>query len=172
MVSEPMKLKAITESEVEVDIRVAAARVSAVVDGRKYELEFNRTTETGCVLRHEGRVFDCRIDGPVESGAPLIVTVARHRHALTLIDPKRLRSALAAGAHGEGAARISAPMPGKVVRVLVAPGQKVSAGDGILVVEAMKMQNEMKSPKNGIVTTVTVKVGVTVNGGDLLAVIE
>jgi biotin carboxyl carrier protein len=63
-------------------------------------------------------------------------------------------------------------MPGKVVRVLVAAGAPVAAGDGVLVVEAMKMQNEMKSPKAGIVLAVNVQAGDTVNRGDVLAVIE
>ena len=93
-------------------------------------------------------------------------------HAVTLIDPKRLRSAAAFGADGDAAAHIIALMPGKVVRVLVEPGQQVEAGGGIAVVEAMKMQNEMKSPKSGTVVRITVEVGVTVNGGDLLAVVE
>ena len=63
-------------------------------------------------------------------------------------------------------------MPGKVVRVMVEAGAEVEAGDGIVVVEAMKMQNEMKSPRAGKVLTVNVEVGTTVNGGDVLAVIE
>jgi biotin carboxyl carrier protein len=63
-------------------------------------------------------------------------------------------------------------MPGKVVRVMVEAGAEVAAGDGIVVVEAMKMQNEMKSPRAGKVLTVNVEVGTTVNGGDVLAVIE
>jgi biotin carboxyl carrier protein len=63
-------------------------------------------------------------------------------------------------------------MPGKIVRVLTAAGTEVEAGAGIVVVEAMKMQNEMKSPKAGRVAAVHVKEGATVNGGDVLAVIE
>ena len=63
-------------------------------------------------------------------------------------------------------------MPGKVVRVLVEVGSQVKAGDGIIVVEAMKMQNEMKSPKAGTVIAVNVQTGATVNGGEVLAAIE
>src|SRR3954469_24521672 len=124
------------------------------------------------LMRHNGAVFDCRVDGRLESGATVDVVVGAYRHAITLIDPKRLRSASGAGGHGEGSARMIAPMPGKVVRVLVEAGQEVAAGDGIVVVEAMKMQNEMKSPKQGKVAALSVEVGATVNGGDLLAVIE
>jgi len=63
-------------------------------------------------------------------------------------------------------------MPGKVIRLLAAGGDEVEAGQGLLVVEAMKMQNEMKSPRAGKVLNVNVEVGTTVNGGDVLAVIE
>ena len=63
-------------------------------------------------------------------------------------------------------------MPGKVVRVLATPGMEVEAGDGILVVEAMKMQNELKSPKKGRLKRLTVVEGAAVNAGDVLAIVE
>ena len=168
-----MKLKAIISgADVEVEISAHGSQVSASVDGRKYELQLNESRDGNLLFVDEGRVFACRVDGRMESGSELEVTVGARRYAITLIDPKRLRSALGGGGHGEGSARIAAPMPGKVVRVLVAAGQQVAAGDGILVVEAMKMQNEMKSPKSGTVVSLNVSAGATVNGGDLLAVIE
>ena len=63
-------------------------------------------------------------------------------------------------------------MPGKLVRVLAAEGAAIKQGEGVLIVEAMKMQNEMKSPKDGIVKEIRVSEGTTVNAGDVLAVIE
>jgi biotin carboxyl carrier protein len=63
-------------------------------------------------------------------------------------------------------------MPGKVVRILVEAGSQVEAGQGVVVVEAMKMQNEMKAPRAGIVVSIAATEGMTVNSGDLLAVIE
>jgi len=168
-----MKLQAIiSENQSEVEISADGSHVSAVVDGRPYELQLNTAQNGNLLLLHEGRVFSCSVDGRLESGGQVDVTVGASRHAITLIDPKRLRSALAVGGPGEGTARITAPMPGKVVRVLVEAGQQVAAGDGVLVVEAMKMQNEMKSPKSGTVASLNVEAGATVNGGDLLAVIE
>ncbi|HZH33964.1 MAG TPA: biotin/lipoyl-containing protein, partial [Pyrinomonadaceae bacterium] len=89
-----------------------------------------------------------------------------------LSDPKRLRGAAALGEAADGIAQIVTMMPGKVVRVLVEAGAEVQKGDSILVVEAMKMQNEMKSPKDGVVKEVRVETGSTVNAGDVLAVIE
>lgn len=71
-----------------------------------------------------------------------------------------------------GAARIQSTMPGKVIRVLVAVGDKVSAGQGIVVVEAMKMQNEMKAPRAGTVKMLRAEPGGTIGAGDLIALIE
>ena len=63
-------------------------------------------------------------------------------------------------------------MPGKVVRILVEQGAEVKQGEGVIVVEAMKMQNEMKAPKDGIIKEIRVAEGATVNAGDILVVIE
>jgi pyruvate carboxylase subunit B len=63
-------------------------------------------------------------------------------------------------------------MPGKVVRVLVQAGEKVEAGQGLLVVEAMKMQNEIRSPKGGIVERLHVKEGQPVNAGEVLCIVS
>ena len=84
----------------------------------------------------------------------------------------RFRLEKAASARVDAPASILAPMPGKVVRVLVAVGDVVVAGQGIIVVEAMKMQNELKSPRDGRVTAVKTAVGESVNGGAVLALIE
>ena len=75
-----------------------------------------------------------------------------------------------AGAHGEQ--QVVAPMPGRVVRVLVAPGDAVDARQPVVVVEAMKMENELRSPKTGRVKEVTVAAGASVEAGRVLVVIE
>lgn len=168
-----MKLHAkVGDYEGYVDIRLEGSRVFATLDDRTYEIDLQRSVDNALLLVTAGRVFDCRVEGQIESGVPVDVSVGTQRFAVTLADPRRLRSATAAGALANGVARIVAPMPGKVVRVMVKAGAEVEAGDGIVVVEAMKMQNEMKSPRAGKVVTVSVEVGATVNGGDVLAVIE
>jgi biotin carboxyl carrier protein len=168
-----MKLHArVGDYQGDVDIRIEGSRVFAALDGRTYELDLQRSVDNGLLLVSAGRVFDCRVEGQIESGLPVDVSVGTRCYAVTIADPRRLRSAIAAGALAGGVARIMAPMPGKVVRVMVEAGAEVEAGDGILVVEAMKMQNEMKSPRAGKVVSVSVEVGATVNGGDVLAVIE
>jgi biotin carboxyl carrier protein len=86
-------------------------------------------------------------------------------------DPRALSSA-ARQAGLEGPQSITAPMPGKVVRILVNKGDAVERGQGLIVIEAMKMQNEMKSPKQGRVLSVSAIEGGTVAAGDVLATVE
>ena len=168
-----MKLHAnIAELEMKVEIRRHGERVLANVDGREYELDAHRSSSSLMLRTADGKVFDCRVEGMSSSGKSVDVFVGPRRYAVTLTDPKRLRGASSAGGHADGAARVVAPMPGKVARLLVEQGAQVEAGAGVIVVEAMKMQNEMKSPKSGVVTVLNVTVGATVNGGDVLAVIE
>jgi biotin carboxyl carrier protein len=168
-----MKLHAtINENQTDIQITDNGGRVSARVDGRRYELDVHQTGSNGYLLISNGQVFDCFVEEQPESGKQIDVVVGTRNYALTLTDPKRLSSATSASAHGGDTARIVAPMPGKVVRVLVQVGRQVAAGDGILVVEAMKMQNEMKSPRAGTVIALNAQTGATVNAGDLLAVVE
>ena len=168
-----MKLRAtIQEAELNVEIRPHDDDLFASVDGRDYQLKVFRSSSGLTFLADDGKVFECRVDGQPASGRAVNVFVGTKQFTVTLIDPKRLRGAAGAAAHADGAARIVAPMPGKVVRILVEPGASVEAGAGIVVVEAMKMQNEMKSPKAGTVAAIKVEIGATVNGGEVLAVIE
>ena len=88
-----------------------------------------------------------------------------------VIDPRSLRGRRTA-AEGSGPQTVAALMPGRVIRVLVEAGQKVEAGQGLVVVEAMKMQNEMKAPRAGRVVEVRAAAGATVAAGDILVVIE
>jgi biotin carboxyl carrier protein len=89
---------------------------------------------------------------------------------VVISDPgRRAREAFASA---EGPHEIVTMMPGRVVRVLVDSGERVEAGQGIVVVEAMKMENEIATPKAGTVTSLSVSPGDTVEGGSTLAVIE
>lgn len=88
-----------------------------------------------------------------------------------VFDPRSWRGRRHTGAEAEGRQQIVAPMPGKVVRLLVKEGDKVEAGQGLLVVEAMKMQNEIRSPKSGALERVQVAEGQAVNAGDVLCVV-
>jgi biotin carboxyl carrier protein len=87
-------------------------------------------------------------------------------------DPRSLRTRRAVGGAETGPQKLKAPMPGKIVRILVNENDEVKAGQGIVVMEAMKMQNEMKSPKDGRVQKILTAEGSIVNAGDTLAIIE
>ncbi len=168
-----MKLHAaIADYQTDIQIREDGGRVFAEIDGRRYELEVHESDQNGYVLISNGQVFNCRVEGRPDSGKEIDVIVGTTSYPIVLTDPKRLSGAAPASAHGDDAARIVAPMAGKVVRVMVEVGARVEVGDGIIVVEAMKMQNEMKSPKAGTVIALNIQTGATVNGGDVLAVIE
>jgi biotin carboxyl carrier protein len=156
------------------DVRREGARVEASVDGRRYELEA-RETEAGAflLLAAGGRVYECRANrATAGAGGTREVQIGDEVFQVKLIDPKRLRGARGAGVEASGRAQVTASMPGKVVRVLVEAGASVEAGDGLVVVEAMKMQNELKSPKSGTVVEVRAGAGATVNAGDVLVVVE
>jgi biotin carboxyl carrier protein len=116
----------------------------------------------------DGRSYDVRVEpGPERS----FVSVQGRRFAVEVEDPREPRGRIA-GPTGEGRQNVSAPMPGKIVRVLVAPGDAVEAGQGLVVVEAMKMQNEMKAPRAGRVVALSAREGGAVSAGEVLAIIE
>ena len=116
----------------------------------------------------DGRSFEAWIEA---SQGDWIVAIGGRRYEIGVIDPReRSRRSGAAGA--EGRQNIVAPMPGKVIRVLVATGDSVAPGQGLIVVEAMKMQNEMKAHKAGKVIAVAAREGATVAAGEVLATIE
>jgi biotin carboxyl carrier protein len=83
-----------------------------------------------------------------------------------------LRSRLRAGQPETGEQKLTASMPGKVVRVLAKPGDTVAAGQGVVVIEAMKMQNEVRAAKDGMVKTLLAREGANVNAGEVLAILE
>ena len=94
------------------------------------------------------------------------------RYATEVRDPRSIRGRKAGAAADDGPRKLMASMPGKVVRILVHENAEVEAGQGILVVEAMKMQNEIKSPKKGRLQKIVAAEGTTVNAGDVLAIVE
>jgi biotin carboxyl carrier protein len=101
-----------------------------------------------------------------------VIDIEGERFTVEVRDPRSLKGRRGSGAGTEGPKKITAPMPGKIVRIIAQAGTDVESGDGVLVIEAMKMQNELKSPKAGRVAKITVKEGDTVNPGDTLAVVE
>ena len=99
------------------------------------------------------------------------VTVNGVAFEVALRDPKQLRHQTGAGEDSDGPATVTAPMPGKLVRLIVAEGDSVKEGQGVAVVEAMKMQNELKAPRSGTVERLCVVEGQAVNAGECLLTI-
>jgi biotin carboxyl carrier protein len=128
---------------------LAAAQVSLLENGKNHEVYLHRA----------GDAFDC--------------LVANQRYRFTLLTEQKARRLAALGKEDQGGRReIKASMPGKVVDVLVAVGDKVEPKQGVLVIEAMKMENEIKTPGAGEVKEIAVKPGQAVEAGELLLVIE
>jgi biotin carboxyl carrier protein len=152
----------------EVEFKRDGEKISASVDGREYALEASEVEPNVYLLKHENQIFQLYVS-PTETTA---VTLGNHSFEIKISDPKRLRGAGAAAGNADGTVEIKTAMPGKVVRVLAEQGAEIKQGESVLVVEAMKMQNEMKSPKDGVVKEIRVAEGATVNAGDVLAVIE
>ena len=131
-------------------------------DGVEIEREFS--VEGTSVLLN-GRSYR------VSKGAGKEIWVNGRRIWMEVFDPRDLRPGQGATAN-QGRQEIAASMPGKVIRVLVAPGDAVEEGQGLVVVEAMKMQNEMKSPKAGRVAEVRARADARVGAGEILVVVE
>jgi len=160
-----------------------------IVDGKAHRLELNKVG-AGWSCRLDGQevhvdavlprrdVLSLLVDGHAyevkreQTGGDLHLWVGSTRYAVELRDPRSLRARKSGAQDEKGPRKIVALMPGRVVRVLAAEQAEVEAGQGIVVVEAMKMQNEIKSPKKGIVRKIAAAPGAAVNAGDVLAIVE
>jgi biotin carboxyl carrier protein len=116
----------------------------------------------------EGKSIEVRL---AQVGPGLRVEASGKEWEAQIRDPRKYGRGRAGALEAEGLQQVIAPMPGKVVRILAKAGDSVAVGQGLLVVEAMKMQNEVRSPKSGTVERVVVKEGQAVAAGETLAVI-
>jgi biotin carboxyl carrier protein len=144
------------------------------VDGRTIEVD---SEQLGAVEQVEPGVYSVLLDGAsfetrvIETPEALSVEVCGRRFTVEVRDP-RDTGRESATSLTSGRQKVTAPMPGKVVRVLVNVGDSVDAGQGLVVVEAMKMQNEMKASRPGRVIELRASAGDTVAVGDPLVVLE
>ncbi len=135
------------------------------VDGRCVDVDAQMPEPGVLSLIVDGRQYRCVQDGDG-------VWIGGRRFGFAVDDPRSLAGRRGSGAGAEGPRSVKAPMPGRVVRVLAEAGAEVAEGQGVVVIEAMKMQNELKSPKAGRVSRVSVAPGDTVGSGDVLVVVE
>lgn len=164
-----MKYEAEIQGEqVSVDLEQRDGRIEARVGARNYDLEVFHP-EPGVYTFLDGdRVYEAHVSALDQSS--LRVQIGSHSFTTKIIDRKHRRATLEHGT--EGRQNLVAPMPGKIVRVLLNVGDEVRSGQGVVVVEAMKMQNEIKSPKQGHVVEIRVAEGASVDANQVLAVVE
>jgi len=164
-----LKLDATIDGKtVQVDVRGEGRSYSVAFEGRRFEIDFYDSGRDFVSLLIDGRSYEVGLEkrangyGVFFSDDTLDVELA---DALAARAAKHKKGA-------SGPARIAAPMPGKLVRLLVEVGQQVEAGQGLVVIEAMKMENELRASRSGTVKEVPVREGQAVDAGALLVVVE
>jgi biotin carboxyl carrier protein len=153
--------------------RAAAGRYRVIVDGHAHVVDAARIGSFGLSLLMDdaGISRDLQISPGSAPGEMLVRLDGLS--ATALVDGRRSgRASADGGTHARGEQAVVAPMPGRVVRLLVSRGDDVAARQGVVVVEAMKMENELRSPRAGRVKEVTVAAGASVEAGRVLVVIE
>ncbi|MCY3757579.1 MAG: acetyl-CoA carboxylase biotin carboxyl carrier protein subunit [Acidobacteria bacterium] len=144
-------------------------RARVELGGKSLEVDVSQLSEGAFSLILEGRSHDVSVS-PNAGGFQVVVDGESFQ--VGLVDPRRDGPSSSGGTAGSGPMAVSAPMPGKVVRILAAEGEEVRQGQGLVVVEAMKMQNELGSPRSGRIRSVRVAEGQAVNAGDPLVLVE
>lgn len=139
------------------------------VDGREIKADMVQIAPTVYSILMGGRSFEVHIK-EVPGFYPSAVISGRE-YPFSIRDDRLWRRRRGAALELEGKQQVVASMPGKIVRLLVSAGEAVKAGQGLMVIEAMKMQNEVRSPKTGTVERVAVKEGQTINAGEALAIV-
>jgi biotin carboxyl carrier protein len=139
------------------------------LDGREVPVDAVLARRDVLSLLIEGKAYEIKRE---RTATDLHLWVGGVRYAAELRDPRSLRSRKGEAGDDTGPRKLIAPMPGKVIRILLQERAKVEAGQGIVVMEAMKMQNEIKSPRKGTIQKLLAAEGANVNAGDVLAIVE
>ncbi len=153
----------------EVEVAREGSRLRVRLDGCELAADAVEVATGTYSILLDGQSFEVRVQP--EPGGGLHVQTYGEEFPVVVHDPRVWRGKRGGMLEAEGRQQVSAPMPGKVVRVLVAVGDKVEAGQGLLVVEAMKMQNEIRAPKSGTVERILVAEGQNVTSGHTLAIV-
>jgi biotin carboxyl carrier protein len=140
-----------------------------ILDGRPVAVDAVEIAPNTLSILLDGQSFEISVT-PAPDGK-LKLQTGTQEFTAEVIDPRAWSGRRHGSVEAEGRQQIVAPMPGKVVRLLVKEGDRVEAGQGLLVVEAMKMQNEIRSPKSGTVERILAKEGQPVNSGEVLCVV-
>ncbi len=145
-------------------------RYVVTIDGQRLEVEAHALEGAALALRIGAGSYAVELE---EKGDQVGVRVKGQVNRFDVVDERSSRARPStAGADATGKQLIVSPMPGKVVKVFVTVGAAVKAGDPLVVIEAMKMENELKSARAGVVTEVLTREGATVENGARLVVVE
>jgi biotin carboxyl carrier protein len=147
----------------------ASGALTAEVNGAELSVNAQEIVPGVLSLLIGGRAYRCVLTGAAEERS---IALRGRSFRVVVVDPRSLRTQRRTGAAGNGDTQVKASMPGRVARVLVAAGDAVEAHQGIVVIEAMKMQNELKAARAGRVAEIRVAAGDTVTSGQVLAVLE
>ncbi len=142
------------------------------VDGVKYEIDIIMVEKGVYSILYNGRSFNVELIQSDGAKKYVVNTFARSFNAEIIDAETKYISSRNKGAEGAAEKMISSPMPGKIIKVLVKPGDEVKAGQNLVVVEAMKMQSEFKASADHVVAEVLVKEGDTVNANQLMVRLE
>lgn len=142
---------------------------SCKLDGRAIPINVAATQPGMLSILINGKSYDVKHE---TTSAGTNMVLVNERFATSVRDPRSLQSRRTADSGTQGPRKIKAPMPGKVVRIMAAVGDEVEAGQPVIVIEAMKMQNELKSPKKGVLKKLSVAEGAAVDSGQALAEVE
>ena len=153
----------------QVELTHAGERPVWTIDGQRLEADAIAVSAGIYSVLVNGKSFDVRIES---AGSELRAITGGREFKIAIQDEREWRRNRGGAIEAEGLQRVLAPMPGKIVRVLVKTGDPVQAGQGLLVVEAMKMQNEIRAPKSGTIDRLAVVEGQTVNAGEVVAVVS
>lgn len=153
-----------------IQVAARADRPALTIDGEPLEAEVCFVGAHTVSLVVAGVSYTFHVERDPEAADQVRISRAGTALVARVTDPRRRQRGAAAAL--EGRLRLTAPMAGRVVRCLAAPGDLVAHGQGLLVLEAMKMQNEVRAPKAGRLITLAVAAGAAVASGDLLAEIE
>lgn len=154
--------------------RATAGKYRVTVNGRAHTVDAIRVGSFGLSLLFDGADRASREIQVAPAGTPGEVLVSLDGRSVTAVvnGRRERRGAADGGAHARGEQRVVAPMPGRVVRLLVAIGDEVVARQPIVVVEAMKMENELRAPKAGRIKEIAVAAGDSVEAGRMLVLVE
>ena len=159
----------IGEKTYRVELTRASEQWKCRLDGRELPVDIVYGQNGVLSLLLGGKSYEVKQE---TVGAETNVVVGHERFNALVRDPRSFRSRSRVGAAEQGVMKIKAPMPGKVVRVLAGVGTQVELGQSVIVIEAMKMQNELKAPKSGMVKKINVAEGAAVDAGQALAEVE